>query len=36
VFVQAASFAHSDVSGDADASEVVSNMLVFKREQIPQ
>ncbi|KAL4096336.1 hypothetical protein PRIC1_009696 [Phytophthora ramorum] len=31
-FVEAASFVHSDVSGDADSSEVVSNMLVFKRE----
>ncbi|KAG6976885.1 hypothetical protein JG688_00000902 [Phytophthora aleatoria] len=31
-FVEAASFLHSDVSGDADSSEVVSKMLVYKRE----
>ncbi|TDH65137.1 hypothetical protein CCR75_007156 [Bremia lactucae] len=31
-FVEVASFFHSDVSGDADASEVTSIMLVFKRQ----
>ncbi|POM65490.1 Putative GPI mannosyltransferase, partial [Phytophthora palmivora] len=30
-FVEVASFFHSDVSGDADSSEVVSSMLVYKR-----
>ncbi|CAI5733683.1 unnamed protein product [Hyaloperonospora brassicae] len=30
-FVEAAAFLHSDVSGDADSTEVVSSMLVFKR-----
>ncbi|CAH0481384.1 unnamed protein product [Peronospora belbahrii] len=30
-FVEAASFFHSDVSGDANSSEVVSSMLVYKR-----
>ncbi|CAI5726728.1 unnamed protein product [Peronospora effusa] len=31
-FLETASFFHSDVSGDADSSEVVSSMLVYKRE----
>ncbi|EEY68034.1 putative GPI mannosyltransferase [Phytophthora infestans T30-4] len=31
-FVEAASFQHSDVSGDADSSEIVSKMLVYKRQ----
>eukprot|EP00644_Phytophthora_capsici_P005963 jgi/Phyca11/525233/estExt2_fgenesh1_pm.C_PHYCAscaffold_20199 len=30
-YVEAAAFLHSDVSGDADVSEVVSKMLVYKR-----
>ncbi|KAE9039008.1 GPI mannosyltransferase 3 [Phytophthora rubi] len=32
-YVEDASFVHSDVSGDADSSEVVSNMLVYKHRQ---